>query len=60
MHLSPAHKDAAIQLLDRRPVDDESPLDCAPPSVALGSGRAGEELGDRLETTLPGGTVERG
>ena len=24
MHLSPAHKDAAIRLLDRRPVDDES------------------------------------
>ncbi len=24
MHLSPAHKDAAIRLLDRRPVDDEA------------------------------------
>ena len=24
MHLSPAHKDAAIRLLDRRPADDEA------------------------------------
>jgi hypothetical protein len=23
MHLSPAHKDAAIRLLDRRPVDEQ-------------------------------------
>ncbi len=50
MHLTPAHKDAAIRLLDRRPVDDEAPLDSAPPSVSPRSGRA-EDVGDILETT---------
>jgi hypothetical protein len=56
MHLSPAHKDAAIRLLDRRPVEDGSPFDYAPPAAALRSGRTGEEFGDGLETTPPGGT----
>jgi len=51
MHLTPAHKDAAIRLLDRRPIDDEAPLDSAPPSVSPHSGRA-EDVGDILETTL--------
>jgi hypothetical protein len=27
MHLSPAHKEAAIRLLDRRPMDDDDPAD---------------------------------
>ncbi len=65
MHLSPAHKDAAIRLLDRPPVDD-APFDSAPPAAALRSGRTGElarsgragaeAFGDILETTPPGGT----
>lgn len=44
MHLSPAHKDAAIRLLDRRPVEEElgAPFDSALPSAGLRSGRAGE------------------
>jgi hypothetical protein len=41
MHLSPAHKDAAIRLLDRRPVDEQGAV------VRFGEG---------LETTPPGGT----
>jgi integrase len=58
MHLSPAHKDAAIRLLDRRPVDEEaSPFDSAPP---LGSARAAlrsgltevKAVGDGLETSV--------
>ncbi len=58
MHLSPAHKDAAIRLLDRRPVDEEAvpPFDSAPPAAALRSGRAAEAFGDGLETTPPGET----
>lgn len=60
MHLSPAHKDAAIRLLDRRPVDDESPFDSALPSAGLRSGRADNEtvraaietVGDGLETAI--------
>jgi integrase len=64
MHLSPAHKDAAIRLLDRRPVEDPaSPFDSAPPVAGLRSGRTDEEtgapsaaravsLGDGLETSL--------
>ncbi len=44
MHLSPAHKDAAIRLLDRRPHDDEQ--EAGPVS----------RFGDGLETTPPGGT----
>jgi hypothetical protein len=39
MHLSPAHKDAAIRLLDRRPVDERD---------------AASQFGDGLETTPPG------
>jgi integrase len=43
MHLSPAHKDAAIRLLDRRPDEDPGePLDSASPAAPLRSGRAGE------------------
>lgn len=41
MHLSPAHRDAAIRLLDRRPVDEQE---------------TGSQSGDGLETTPPGGT----
>jgi len=57
MHLSPAHKDAAIRLLDRRPVEDGSPLDSAPPlgmaRAAHRSGQAAEEtVGDGLETSV--------
>jgi hypothetical protein len=57
MHLSPAHKGAAIRLLDRRPMEDGSPLDSAPPigaaRAALRSGQAVEEtVGDSLETNL--------
>jgi integrase len=62
MHLSPAHKDAAIRLLDRRP-DDDGPLDYAAPAAPLRSGRTGEEgtapsavraisVGEGLETGL--------
>ena len=57
MHLSPAHKDAAIRLLDRRPVEDEAPFDSAPPVAALRSGRTdvmgrteAATVGDGLET----------
>lgn len=65
MHLSPAHKNAAIRLLDRRPVEAElgAPFDSAPPSAGLRSGRAEGEgtassavraisVGDGLETSL--------
>jgi integrase len=59
MHLSPAHKDAAIRLLDQRPVDDLAPLDFGP--SGLRSGRPGGEydsvpsvFGDLKETTPPG------
>ena len=41
MHLSPAHKDAAIRLLDRRPVGEEE---------------AASQSGDGLETTPRGRT----
>jgi integrase len=44
MHLSPAHKDAAIRLLDRRPADEQQEQDAVPP------------FGDGLETTPRGGT----
>jgi hypothetical protein len=57
MHLSPAHKDAAIRLLDRRPVEEGGPFDYAPPAAALRSGRTdGKAFGDGMETTPPGGT----
>lgn len=57
MHLSPAHKDAAIRLLDWRPVDEALPFDYAPPAAALRSGRTDEKgVGDVMETTPPGGT----
>jgi integrase len=61
MHLSPAHKDAAIRLLDRRPTEDlDAPLDFAVPAAPLRSGRTerederavAETVGDGLETAL--------
>jgi hypothetical protein len=48
-HLSPAHEDAAIRLLDQRPVED-APLDFGP--ADLRSGRP--DVGDLKETTPPG------
>ena len=60
MHLSPAHKDAAIRLLDRRPVDDREaqPADgnisriktAAANATPAPSGAA--TVGDGLETSL--------
>ena len=60
MHLSPAHKDAAIRLLDRRPVDDrdEAPADdnisrlkmAATSDAPAPTG--GRPVGDGLETSL--------
>jgi integrase len=63
MHLSPAHKDAAIRLLDRRPVDERVVLetddhisrikmgaDGAP--APTGTAETAEKLGDGLETSL--------
>jgi integrase-like protein len=54
IHLSPAHKDAAIRLLDRRPVEDAVlPIDFTPPAAALRSGRVEvKAVGDSLETNL--------
>jgi len=60
MHLSPAHKDAAIRLLDRRPVDDREaePADdnisriksAAANTTPAPSGV--KTVGDGLETSL--------
>ncbi len=60
MHLSPAHKDAAIRLLDRRPVDDrdDAPADdhisrikmTATSATSAPTGAA--TVGDGLETSL--------
>jgi hypothetical protein len=57
MHLSPAHKDAAIRLLDRRPTDDEAvadPDDNIPRIKTTAVEAAGpvDSVGDGLETEL--------
>jgi integrase len=60
MHLSPAHKDAAIRLLDRRPVDDGGDFSAddniSRIKTAAAKGNAALErpaaVGDGLETSL--------
>ena len=49
-----AHQDAAIRLLDRRPMEDAvSPVDFAPPGAAHRPGRVEvKAVGDSLETNL--------
>ena len=62
MHLSPAHKDAAIRLLDRRPVDDREDAP-APADDNIGRFKTAasnatpapsgvKTVGDGLETSL--------
>ena len=60
MHLSPAHKDAAIRLLDRRPVDDHDdvPADDNISRIKMAASNATpppsgvKTVGDGLETSL--------
>jgi hypothetical protein len=59
MHLSPAHKDAAIRLLDRRPVEDgESSAPTEPDDnirrikTAVDAAGQTKAVGDGLETRL--------
>ena len=50
MHLSPAHKDAAIRLLDRRPTEEEPSGEAPAPSQLLAA--KATNFGDGLETEM--------
>jgi hypothetical protein len=70
MHLSPAHKDAAIRLLDRRPTDDGEDVSADDHISRIkslgvkaldppGAARTGGTVGDGLETAHSAGTKPR-